>query len=621
MIPRKKIILRVLAIAYLFALNYAFAQNTITLTLNNADIIDLVNWAQELTEKTIVLHPSVKGQVTVVAGDPMTPGEAYQVFLSVLEIHGFTAVESEKLIKIIPTNLAKQSSAPVYNSLDSQPPQEVVVRVLKIQNVAASQLINIIKPLLPQEAYIAAYPATNSIVLADKVGNIRQIVKLIENIDQVGVLEIDLIEIQFASAQEVISILKTLLPGNQTGDTTSLRLAADERSNSILVTGDAATRSQLRKLIHKLDRPLAGDGNTHVVYLNYASAQELVPVLQGVSGSEQNNEKDQSINNSDINIIANESLNALIITAPPSILKTMKGVIKKMDVRRPQVLVEALIVEVSENLSSQFGVEWQVPPSSDEQVIGGFSSFPPEVSPIRIGELGNMILGTGLSLGYLRGGTTLSAVIAALKGTANANILSTPTIMALDNEQARILVGENVPFVTGSEKRQGDSNPFQTIERQDIGVSLSILPRVNNDNSVTLDIEQKVESISRTDVETADIVTNKREITTRVLINDDDILVLGGLIRDEAIETESRVPFLGSIPLIGRAFRSTTTSKVKRNLMVFIHPKILRSADQSSEISRTKYDYMTEKQKQSGFVEEPFLFPKHQPLLPPLENE
>lgn len=610
-----------LAAAILASVN-SYAQTRVTLTLGDADIMDLVNWAQDVTNKTIIVHPAVKGRVTVVAGDPMTKGEAYQVFLSVLEVNGFSVIESDKSIKIIPTNLAKQSSAPVVDEQGDFLPEDIVVRIIKIQNVAATQLLTILRPLVPQEGHLVAYPPTNSIIVADRASNIAEILKLIRKIDQVGVVDIDLLPIQFASAKEIVNVISSLIPMSQESQSQTFKIAVDERSNSILITGDPATRQQIKSLIQRLDKPLSGEGNTQVIYLNYANAMDLVPILQSVSGSEQKNEKDQGLTEVEVNIQANEALNALVITAPPSLIQTMKGVIHKLDVRRPQVIVEALIVEVSEDLTTSFGVAWQVPPHDDNQVIGGFSSFPSEVSPVRLNEAGDLTLGSGISLGYLRGATDIRAVIAALKGTSNANILSTPTIMALDNEEAHILVGENVPFVTGAQSRPGNIDPFQTIERQDIGVSLTVKPRINNDNSVTLDIEQTVESIGRTDVETADIITNKREIRTRVLIENGEVLVLGGLIRDEAIESESRVPLLGSIPLIGRAFRSTTSNSIKRNLMVFIHPQILRDPQSGVEETRRRYDYM--KEKQEGFRErvDSFFLPKELPKLnEPAESE
>lgn len=598
----------------------AQAQNRVTLNLDNADILDLVRWAQDVTPKTIIVHPNVQGRVTVIAGDPMTKDEAYQLFLSVLDVNGFGIIDAPQSIKILPNNVANQTRVPVKDGSDTARPEDLVIRILKVRNVSASQLTAVIKPLAGKDAYITPYSATNSIIVADRAGNIDELVKLVSRIDQVGVVDIDLIPIKFANASDLVSIINSLLPQAQQNESQSLKLAVDERSNSILVTGDPAARTQINRLIERLDTPIQGEGNTQVIYLNYADANELVPILQSVSGSEQKNDKDRTLNNAEVNIQASETLNALIITAPSSLLAAMKSVIYKLDVRRAQVLVEAIIVEVNEDLNTNYGVEWRVPGNGvDEEVISGFSSFPSNISPLSFEDTGEISLGSGFSLGYLKSGS-LRAVISALKGEANANILSTPTIMALDNEEAQILVGENVPFVTGSQLNDGQTDPFQTIERKDIGVSLRIVPRINNDNSVTLEIEQAVESIGQTDVETADIITNKREIKTRVLIGDGETLVLGGLVRDEVSEAESRVPVLGSIPLFGRLFRSTSSTTVKRNLMVFIRPQILADAQSGINESSSRYQYMKEKQNDFRNRVDSFFVPDDLPSLERLEK-
>lgn len=572
------------------------AQSLVTLTLDNADIFDLVKWAQDVTPKTIIVHPSVKGRVTVIAGDPMSRGEAYQVFLSVLEMHGFGVVETPRSIKILPNSQTNRFAIPVSPGDKNSRPEDIVIRILKVDNVSSRELVSLLKPLIPKDAYIVAYPATNSIIVADRVGNIKKILTLINKIDRVGVVDIDFIPIEFASAKDVVSIINSLMQQSKSGDNQGLKIAVDERSNSILITGDPASRQQIKNLVARLDKPLPGEGNTQVIYLDYAEARELVPILQSMSGSIQKNDKDREFSNVEVNIQSSETHNALIITAPSSLLSTMKGVIKELDIRRSQVLVEALIVEVNEDINSNFGIDWSVPARiGKEMLVGGFSSFPSNVSPLSVNENGSLSLGSGFSVGYMRGGDLLS-VISALKGNANANVLSTPTILTLDNEEAKILVGENVPFVTGSEKRQGDSAPFQTIERQDIGVSLTVKPRINNDNSVTLEIHQTVESIGQTDVETADIITNKREIKTKVLVGNGETLVLGGLMRDELVESESRVPILSKIPLLGRLFRSTSTTTVKRNLMVFIRPQIITNAAAGADMSRERYDFMQNKQ-------------------------
>lgn len=592
----------------------AATEGRITLALDNADIRDLIQWAQEVTGKSIILHPNVKGRVTVIAGEPMSRAEAYEVFLATLEVYGFAVIDGPNSIKVIPDALAKQSSVPVTQVDSRQTSEDIVVQIIKIKNISATQLVNLLRPLVPQVGHLAAYPETNALIIADRVNNIQKVIDIVKSLDTGSTVDIEFLPLEFASAKDVAEVINKLLPPPQEKgiESLSIMVAVDERSNSLLLTGDLATRSQIRKLVNRLDQPLAGDGNTQVFYLNYSNAADLVPILESVSGSLKKSQKDKAAVDTDVGIQANESLNALVITAPPAMLNTMKGVIAKLDRRRAQVLVEALIVEVNEDLGKDLGIEW-IANNSDTSL--GFRSFPrtPILNIDPTAGLGPA--GSGFTMGYFRGGE-MRALVNALATETNANILSTPTIMALDNEEARILVGSNVPFITGSEARAND-DPFQTIERKDVGITLKVRPRVNNNDSVTLEIEQSVENISQTaDVGAADIITNKREIKTRVLIDNNQILVLGGLIRDEAEEMESKVPLLGDIPMLGHLFKSTSTKTVKRNLMVFIRPMILNDSASSFEVTRERYDRIRQNQQEFRSKVDSYFVPGPVPELP-----
>ncbi|WP_288129773.1 type II secretion system secretin GspD [Microbulbifer sp.] len=586
----------------------AQAPERVTLSLDNADIRDLINWAADFTGKNIIVHPNVKGKVTVVAGDPMTHEQAFDVFMSVLQVNGFSLVEQGDAWKVVPDALAKQQAIPVADEQTRAPGESLVVRTVKVENISAAQLIAMLRPLIPQTGHLAAYADTNTLIIADRAANIDQIVRLIKQLDRAGAIDIELVPLEFASAKEVKQVLSELLQGGgkqQGNDVQPLRIAVDERSNSILLTGDPVTRTQLKKVIQRLDQPLSGDGNTAVVYVQYASAAELKPVLEGMSGSIQKTEKDQQVADVEVSIQVNEELNALVLTAPPSLLETMKGVIAKLDVRRAQVLIEAIIVEVSEGTGNNLGVKWIAGDNGD--VFAGFendfAATPiydengdeiSEYNPFSL-DPANLIR-DGLNLGFLQG-TDLRVAINAVASENNTNILSTPTIMALDNEEAEILVGQNVPFVTGEQLLSGSNNdPFTTIQRQDVGTTLKVTPRVNNNDSVTLEIEQKVENVLPSFGEAADIITSKREIRTKVLIDDGAILVLGGLIEDKVNEGSSKVPLLGDIPGIGRLFRNTDKKVDKINLMVFLRPKILSSQIAGYEETRRRYRDMQEKQ-------------------------
>lgn len=595
----KLILFVFIIISYLPCQLFAETKNEnddITLILNDADISELVRWASEVTHKNIILHPNVQGKVTVVAREPMSARDAYQVFLSVLHVHGLVAIEESGSLKVIPGAQARESAIPLTDDIRSGLSEDMVVRVFKVANIPANSLVGLLKPLIPQTAYLDASPETNSVIIADRANNIRKIQDLVERLDRSNILETDIVQLLHANASSVMGVIKELLSTQGANSPSAVNIAADERSNSLLVTGDRVARQHALDLIRHLDQPQEGDGNALVLKLEYGNAVDLVPLLQGIVASlyQDNGQKSR-----ELSIQAHDQLNAVIVAGPRSMLGAIREVIAQLDIPRAQVLVEALIVEVSEDLARGIGVEWRTAnPGSGESVSGGFRSFPPEITPLGINN-GEIVLGSGISLGYFRHGS-LRAIINLLTSEMQANILSTPTIVSLDNEEAEILVGSNVPFITGSQQRPGDLDPFQTIQRQDIGVTLKMKPRINNDNSITLDIEQSVESIAPSTGHTADIVTNKRMIRTRVQIADDDVLVLGGLMRDEMTDNENRVPGLGRIPLLGNLFKSKSRKVSKTNLMVFIHPKILRTPETSDHVSRERYDALRDRQLEFG---------------------
>ncbi|WP_237056243.1 type II secretion system secretin GspD [Microbulbifer sediminum] len=581
----------------------------VTLSLDNADIRDLINWAADFTGKNIIVHPNVKGKVTVVAGDPMTHEEAFDVFMSVLQVNGFSLVEQGGTWKVVPDALAKQQAIPVTDDSSRAPAESLVVRTVRVENISATQLIAMLRPLIPQTGHLAAYSDTNTLIIADRAANIDQIVRLVRQLDRAGAIDIELVPLQFASAKEIKQVLSELLQsgGKQANEAHPLRIAVDERSNSVLLTGDPVTRQQLKNVIMRLDQPLEGDGNTAVVYVQYAKAADLKPILEGMSGSIQKTEKDQQAADVEVSIQVNESLNSLVLTAPPALLETMKGVIAKLDVRRAQVLIEAIIVEVTQGTGNDLGIRWIA--GAGDNAVAGFRNnaarsdvldddgnvISEDFNPFSLDPASLLVPGA-LNLGYLSG-TDIRVAINAIATENNANILSTPTIMALDNEEAEILVGQNVPFITGEQLLSGSNNdPFTTIQRQDIGTTLKVTPRVNNNNSVTLDIEQTVENVLPTSEGAADIVTSKREIRTRVLIDDGAMLVLGGLIEDQVTETKEKVPLLGDIPGIGRLFRSSFKDVTKTNLMVFLRPRILTTRRAGYEETRKRYLDLQRKQ-------------------------
>ncbi len=601
------------------AQNPASKEQKVTVAFDNADVKDVIRWASDLTDKNMIVHPNVAGKkITIVAGEPMNREEAWQVFLSALQVNGLAVMESGDTVKILPEPEAKMEKIPVMDSGNKAGKEDIVVRIVKVKNLAAQQLISLLKPLTPNSAHLAAYPESNTLIIADRAGNIDQIVDIIGRIDQAGTIDIEIIKLEFASAKDVSKILAELVQktgGAKEGaapPSRALSITSDERSNSILMTGDPVLRMQMRKLIQKLDLPLSGDGNTQVVYLNYITAKDIQPILEGVGGSAKAGagKEGGGPQEVEVNVQALEQTNAVVITAPPSMLNTMKGVIAKLDVRRQQVLVEALIVEVSMEVGRDLGVFWA---SNGDNVksAGLFGTRNAPISDDNASGKTSLNLG-GLSVGFYSGGD-LVGLIRALEKDTDSNVLSTPTVVALDNEEAKILVGESVPFKTGSEQINNTTatgnnnnsfynNDFVQIERKDIGVELKVTPRINQEGVLTLEIEQKVESINESanvggETGAADIITNKREIKTTALVKDDGVLVLGGLIRDEMETSDSGVPYLSKIPFLGRLFQGTSKRAVKKNLMVFIHPRILRDDADVAENTGRYYKNMRNSQE------------------------
>ncbi len=583
----------------------------VTMNMRDADIRTLIQWIADQTGKNMVVHRDVQGKVTVLSAKPVTREEAYQIFLSVLQVHGFAAIETPEAVKIVPANIATQSGLPMRNS-DSD---DMVVQVFKVNNVAATEIAQMLKPLASREAVINADASTNMLLVADHASNVEQLQNLVQKLDRAGASEVELVHLQHANAKQVLTSLSTLFPaqgagggGGMPGQTNlPFSLSADERSNSILLSGDAGKRAQVRRLIEQMDTEISGSGNTQVLYLQYATAKEIVPILKSIAQSVLKDQKDKETS---FSIDASESANAVVINAPPGLAESLKSVVQKLDVRRAQVLVEALIVEVNSDVANDLGVIWGTTNVNNLSGSGGVAGVNTlgTLSPLStvpgIKSDGTSTTlaapGAGFTLGYYTGGN-LQAAIRALSSNTKANIISTPTIVAIDNEEASLLVGQNIPLKTGQETSSSSStsNPFVTIERKDIGTSLQITPHINQGNTLTLDLKQKVESVTNDVSGASDIVTNKREIDTKVLIGNDQILVLGGLISDEQTGSKQKVPILGDLPLIGKLFSSDSTKHTKNNLMVFIHPVILRDDDRARQISQQNYEYMQRAQEKS----------------------
>ncbi|GMW05542.1 MAG: type II secretion system protein GspD [Nevskiales bacterium] len=598
-------------------------QANVTPNYKDADIRQVIEAVGAVTGRNFVLDPRVKAQVTMLSSAPMTADAFYEAFLSILSVYGFVAVPSGNVVKILPDANARQVPGAETTPGGGRLADDIVTQVIPVKNVAAAQLVPILRPLIPQYGHLAAHPPSNLLIISDRAANVERMTRIISRIDQESTADIEVIRLENASAAEVVRVVTTLGQGAKTEGAApaATTLVADERTNSVLVSGDRNERLRLRTLVAHLDTPLQEGGDTRVRYLRYADAKDLATKLQSqyqkqaaTTAAGQN--ASPPTEKGDIIIWADEATNALIITAPPKVMKGMMAVIDRLDIRRMQVMVESLIVEVSADKASELGVNWAVADGDFDNAVGvtrfdlpnsGGGGVLGLAGAIDSGEPAAIAaaVGKGLNLGVGRlsdSGTSFVALINALASDADTNIIGTPVLVTMDNEEAEIKVGQEVPFVTGQYTDTGASggvtgvNPFQTIQREQVGLTLKLTPQINEGDAVLLKIEQELSSLLANVAGASDLITSNRTISTSVIVEDGGTLVLGGLIQDDLRETQQRIPVLGSIPLLGRLFRVDSTTKKKSNLMVFIKPTILRDDAQAAFETGAKYNFVRNQQ-------------------------
>jgi general secretion pathway protein D len=581
-------------------------QPTITPNYKDADIRQVIEAVSEITGQNFVLDPRVKAQVTMLSSVPMTPEAFYEAFLSILSVYGFVAVPSGDVTKILPDANARQVPGTEMTATPGSRPDDILTSVIQVQNVAASQLVPILRPLIPQYGHLAAYPASNMLIISDRAANVERMLRIIRRIDQSSDDEVEVLRLEFATASQVVQLINSLMQGARAEGAVPAKMTtvvADDRTNSVLISGDKAERLRLRALIAHLDTPLESGGDTQVRYLRYAESSELAEKLQTQYQQISDAEQQAGPDATDINVWSDESTNALIITAPPKIMRSMMTVVDKLDIRRLQVMLETIIVEITAERAADLGVTWAIA-DSDLENIAGVTDFQGTAGVTSLaGLIGDDtvnpadIIQPGITLGLGRvsdSGLSFVALIEALEADADTNIMGTPILVTLDNEEAEIQVGQEVPFVTGSFTDAGgvgSVNPFQTIERQEVGLTLKITPQINEGDAVRLKIDQEISQLTES-AQAVDLITTNRRVNTAVIVEDAGVLVLGGLIQDELRERVERVPVLGSIPLVGALFRSTSSGKVKTNLMFFIRPTILRDDVQAAFQTNAKYNFI-----------------------------
>jgi general secretion pathway protein D len=634
---------------------------TITPNYKDADLSQIIQAVSEVTGKNFIIDPRVNAKVTMLSATPMTAGAFYEAFLSVLQVYGYVAVPAGKVIKIIPNTDVRQSPSIDLPNQVSSTSDEIVTQIITMKNVSAAQLVPLLRPLIPQQGHLAAYAPGNMLIISDRASNVSRIMRIIERMDDSGDEPIEVITLQNASATEVVRTINQLYQGTGAaaggeGGGAPVKVVADERTNSVLVSGEKSLRLKAKALVLDLDTPRrGGTGDTEVRYLLYADAEKLAEKLKGqasatakaqggpASGASPASGGTPNVDAS-VTIWADVPTNALIMTAPPKIMKNLMAVIDKLDIRRAQVEVEALIVEVDVNKSANIGVQWLL--DGGNSYGYGVTNLPGQGSSIvdlaaaalagtsglassavnsatttttTTGGLGTAIgsggaAASGITSAIPNGATFavgrynsntgrgFAAVIQALRSDGTSNIISTPRVITMNNEEAEVKVTQEIPLITGqytSSQTQvaGTTSPFETIQREEVGTILKVTPHISEGDAVQLKIEQEDSAPGAKLADSSDISTNKRSIKTTILIEDGGIIVLGGLMQDTVTESEDRIPVLGAIPLLGNLFKSRSGSRQKSNLLVFLRPRILRDQPSTEAVSASKYNEIREQER------------------------
>lgn len=623
-----------LLVASLIAAPLAQANQTFSVSFKGTDIQEFITIVGRNLEKTIIVDPSVRGKIDVRSYDTLNEEQYYSFFLNVLEVYGFAVVEMDNgVLKVIRSKDAKTSAIPVLGNDDRAFGDSVVTQVVTVKNVSVRELSPLLRQLIDNAGAgnVVHYDPANIILITGHAAVVNRLANIIHRVDQAGDTDIEVVELRNASASEMVRIVEALSRANNAQNAPEFlqpRFVADDRTNSILISGDPKVRERMRRLINQLDVEMATRGNNRVVYLKYAKADDLVTVLKDVSenlqAEKQGGQRSASSSRSSVMISAHSDTNSLVITAPQDIMNSLLDVISQLDIRRAQVLIEALIVEMAEGDGINLGVQWG---SLKDGAVIQYGNSGAQVGQVMVGleqakdktitdsrwnsdtgkyepysrtqtgdysTLASALSGVnGAALGVMMGDWT--ALISAVSSTSSTNILSSPSITVMDNGEASFIVGEEVPVLTGSTAGSNNDNPFQTVERKEVGIKLKVVPQINEGDSVQLSIEQEVSNVLGAQG-AVDVRFAKRQLNTTVMVQDGQMLVLGGLIDERTAESESKVPILGDIPLLGYLFRSTNTTVEKKNLMVFIKPTIIRDGMTADGITQRKYNYIRAEQ-------------------------
>lgn len=630
--------------------------------LQNADIKTVIEQVSRDTGKNFIVDNRVQGKITMISNTAVNSDEVYQMFLSMLEVLGYSAVENDGVVRVVPDSTARYMGLPIVDGKPT-PYQDMVVRVLPIKNVSAQALVPVLRPLIsPQGGHLTAYGPSNMLIVADHSQAVSRLMEIVKRIDVDDTNDMEIMVLQHAIPSEVVNTLNSIVNSRKPGDvlSSSVTLSADDRTNTLIMSGDKTRRLKLRTIIANLDIVAPGTGNTEVIYIKYQKVEDLVKVIINViqsyfgankaNSTQANNSSSSALDSmsaagtsnistphpatmagnssaagsssSDVGsglqaqqrvsvgavfgsfgVQTEPNLNALVVTAPQELMRIIKSIIAQLDVRRPQVLVEAIVVELEDTQGMNLGIDWRL-----GQFLGGYSTGdvinqalfnPPTVNPPSPGKDGSgtltKLFNQGLSIGIIRHGS-LRTLLTALETTTSSNILATPSVVALDNTKASIFVGNNVPLQQSS-TTTNSGTPLNSYIREDVGLGLAIVPQITTDEAIVMDIEQSADTAPNINSisDSATLVTTKRSIKTKVVVNDGDVLVLGGLIRSQEDKNVNHIPLLGDLPIIGKLFGGSSTSIDKRNLMVFLRPTILRTDNDNLNITQSKYNFVRDR--------------------------
>lgn len=600
-------------------------EQTWTVNFKDTDIVEVVKFVQEVTGKPMIVDPKVRGPIRVIANKPLNKKDLYDLFLAVLDVHGFTAFESDGVVRIIVNREARNLPIPTEQTIRSRD-DGYITQIIQLNNISAAKVLAAVRPLVPQYAHLSAYEPSNALIISDTRANIARINDLILQMDKAAVLATDVVQLRYAQAADVVAMITQLeKPDPNRGVTTSPPIVvADKRINAVIVSGDEMSRQRIKGVVESLDRPQTKNANVRVVYLKYSKATDVAKVLTGMSqGQNQGAKPGEGGAGGQTNIQADEATNSILITADSDNMQSLLAIVEKLDIRRAQVLVEAIIVEVGDNGKKEMGVQWMYADakngfgtsndgSGNLATMGsgafklkttGTTDAAQQIRDTGLKELAAGLSGvTGQAFGaaYLGDSTSFVGLLKMLQTRSNTNVLSTPNLLTTDNTKATISVGQKVPFKTGSYSgstsgtsttgslNSSFSSPFNTIQRESVGIKLEVTPHINEGDSVLLDIKQEVSGIS--DKNNPDgPITDERKIDTQILTADGQTVVLGGLIRDDVQVGSTRVPLLGSIPLVGKLFRTESSTKTKTNLLVFIRASVMRDDRELQGATAEKY--------------------------------